>query len=48
VDIEETRGLFTYLMNEQIDIHRVTEEVELMMFDGFTRFTVAAVAWFLE
>jgi hypothetical protein len=35
-------------MNEKIDIPGVQEEVELMMFDGSTRFAAAAVAWFPE
>jgi hypothetical protein len=35
-------------MNEKIDIPDALEEVELMMFEGFTRFAAAAVAWFLE
>jgi hypothetical protein len=47
-DIEETQRLVTDMMNEKIDIPEVQEEVELMMFDGFTRFAAAAVAWFLE
>jgi hypothetical protein len=47
-DIEETRRLVTDLMNDKIDIPGVKEEVELMMFDGFTRFAAAAVAWFPE
>jgi hypothetical protein len=47
-DIEETRKLVTDLVNEKIDIPGIQEEVELMMFDGFTRFAAAAVAWFLE
>jgi hypothetical protein len=47
-DIEETRRLVTDLMNDKIDIPGIQEEVELMMFDGFTRFAAAAVAWFLE
>jgi hypothetical protein len=47
-DIEETRRLVTDMMNEKIDIPGVQEEVELMMFDGFTRFAAAAVAWYLE
>jgi hypothetical protein len=32
----------------RFEIPGVQEEVELMMFDGFTRFAAAAVAWFLE
>jgi hypothetical protein len=35
-------------MNEKIDIPGVQEEVELMKFDGFTRFAAAMVAWFME
>jgi len=47
-DIEETRRLVTDLINQKIDIPGIQEDVELMMFDGFTRFAAAAVAWFLE
>ncbi len=47
-DVESTRRLVTDLMNEKIDIPGVREEIELMMFDGFTRFAAAAVAWYLE
>jgi hypothetical protein len=47
-DIEETRRLVTDLINQKIDIPGIQEDVELMMFDGFTRFAVAAVAWYLE
>jgi hypothetical protein len=43
LDIEETRRLVTGMMNEKIDIHDVQEEVELMIFDGFTRFASATV-----
>ncbi len=41
-DIEETRRLVTDLMNDKIDIPGIQEDVELMMFDGFTRFAAAA------
>jgi hypothetical protein len=47
-DIEETRRLVTDLINQKIDIPCIQEDVELMMFDGFTRFAAAAVAWFLK
>ncbi len=47
-DIEETRRLVTDLINQKIDIPGIQEDVELMMFDGFTRFAAAAVAWYLE
>jgi hypothetical protein len=40
----ETRRLVTDMMNEKIDIPGVQVEVELLMFDGFTRFAAAAVA----
>jgi hypothetical protein len=45
---QETRLPFTDLMNEKINIPGMQEEVELMMFDGFTRLAAAAVTWFLE
>jgi len=47
-DIEETRRLVTDLINQKIDIPGIQEDIELMMFDGFTRFAAAAVAWYLE
>ena len=47
-DVEETRRLVTDLINQKIDIPGIQEDIELMMFDGFTRFSVAAVAWYLE
>ncbi len=47
-DVEQTRQLVTDLINTRIDIPGVQEEIELMMFDGFTRFADAAVAWYLE
>ncbi len=47
-DIEQTRRLATDLMNSKIDIPGVQEDIELMMFDGFTRFAAAAVAWYIE
>ena len=45
---ETVRQLTTDLMNRKIDIPGVDEEIELMMFDGFTRFAAAAVAWYAE
>jgi len=47
-DIEETRRPVTDLVNKKIDITGIQEEVELMMFDGFTLFAVAAGAWNIE
>jgi len=47
-DIEQTRQLVTDMMNNKIDIPGVQEDIELMMFDGFTRFAAAAVAWYME
>lgn len=47
-DVEQTRQLVTDMMNSKIDIPGVQEEIELMMFDGFTRFAAAAVAWYIE
>jgi len=47
-DVEETRRLVTDLINQKIDIPGIQEDIELMMFDGFTRFAAAAVAWYLE
>jgi hypothetical protein len=47
-DIEETHRLVTDLINQKIDIPGIQEEIEMMMFDGFTRFAAAPVARFLE
>lgn len=47
-EVEQTRQLVTDLMNSRIDIPGVDEDIELMMFDGFTRFAAAAVAWYIE
>jgi hypothetical protein len=43
-DIEETRRLVTDLINQKIDIPGIQEDVELMMFDGFTRFAPVGVS----
>jgi hypothetical protein len=47
-DIEETCRLVADLINQKIDIPGIQEEVELMMFNGFTRFAAAVVTWYLE
>jgi hypothetical protein len=46
--VEETRRLVTDLINQKIDIQGIHEDLELMMFDGFTRFAVAATALYLD
>jgi len=40
---EEVRRLATDLMNAKIDIPKVDEETELMLFDSFTKFLAAAI-----
>ena len=47
-EVEQTRQLVTDMMNSKIDIPGGQEDIELMMFDGFTRFAAAAVAWYIE
>jgi len=40
---EEVRRLATDLMNAKIDIPKVDEETELVLFDSFTKFIAAAI-----
>ena len=40
---EEVRRLATDLLNSKIDIPKVDEETELMLFDAFTKFLAAAL-----
>lgn len=40
---EEVRRLATDLINEKIDIPKVDEETELILFDSFTKFVAAAI-----
>ena len=46
--VEEVRRLATDLLNKRIDIPSLDEETELVLFDSFTRFAVAAIIWYLE
>jgi hypothetical protein len=48
MQVEETRRLATDLLNKRIDIPKLDEESELMVFDAFTRFIVAAVDWYVQ
>ncbi len=46
--VEEVRRLSVDLLNKRIDIPKVDEETELMVFDAFTRFIVAAIDWYVQ
>ena len=48
LNVEETRRLATDLLNKRVDIPKVDEETELMVFDAFTRFIVAAIDWYVQ
>jgi len=48
LDVEEVRRLSTDALNSFIDIPTVDEETELMVFDAFTRFIVAAINWYVR
>jgi len=48
MQVEETRRLATDLLNKRIDIPKIDEETELMVFDAFTKFMVAAVDWYVQ
>jgi len=45
---EEVRRLTTDLLNKRIDIPKVDEETELMVFDSLTRFIAAAIDWYVQ
>jgi hypothetical protein len=46
--VEEVRRLSVDLLNKRIDIPKIDEETELMVFDAFTRFIVAAIDWYVQ
>jgi len=46
--VEEVRRLSVDLLNKRIDIPKLDEETELMVFDAFTRFIVAAIDWYVQ
>jgi hypothetical protein len=48
LNVEETRRLAVDLLNKRVDIPKIDEEAELMVFDAFTRFIVAAVDWYVQ
>ena len=48
LNVEETRRLAVDLLNKRVDIPKIDEEAELMVFDAFTRFLVAAVDWYVQ
>jgi len=48
LDAEEVRRLSTDALNKMIDIPSLDEETELMVFDSFTRFVVAAINWYVQ
>lgn len=47
-DVEKVRGLAVDLLNKKIDIPKLDEETELMVFDAFSRFLVAAIDWYVQ
>jgi hypothetical protein len=48
LQVEEVRSLSTDLLNKRIDLPKIDEETELMVFDAFTRFAVAAIDWYVQ
>ena len=48
LNAEEVRRLTTDLLNKKIDIPKVDEETELMVFDSLTRFIAAAIDWYVQ
>lgn len=46
--VEEVRKFTTDLLNEKIDIPKIDEEQELMIFDAFTKFIAAAVDYYIQ
>ena len=47
-DVESVRQYTTDLLNEKIDIPKLDEEQELLVFDAFTRFLAAAVDYYIQ
>jgi len=45
---EEVRRLTTDLLVKRIDIPKVDQETELMVFDSLTRFIAAAIDWYVQ
>ena len=48
LNVEEVRRLSTDLLNKKIDIPKLDEESELMVFDSLTRFIVASIDWYVQ
>lgn len=46
--IEDVRLYLTDLMNEKIDIPKIDEEQELLLFDAFTKFLAAAIDFYVQ
>lgn len=47
-DVETVRTLVVDLLNEKIDIPKLDEEQELMLFDGFSRFLASAIDYYIQ
>lgn len=47
-DKELVRGLLVDLLNEKIDIPKLDDEQELMVFDAFTKFLATAIDYFVQ
>lgn len=47
-DLSQVRLAATDLLHKRINIPGLDEDTELLVFDTFTRFIVAAVTWFVE
>ena len=47
LNVEKTRRLITDFMNARIDIPKIDEDTELVVFDSFSRFIVAAINWYI-
>jgi hypothetical protein len=47
-NVEDVRKYTTDLLNEKIDIPKIDEEQELMVFDALTKFIAAAVDYYIQ
>ncbi len=45
---EEVRGYLVDLMNEKVDIPKLDEEQELLIFDSFSKFLAAAIDYYVQ
>lgn len=46
--VEEVRKYLVDLMNEKIDIPKLDEEQELLIFDAFSKFLAAAIDYYVQ